>query len=67
MSGTFWALTIETERLILRSQESSDYESWYAGFAGRLPQQYKYDVRLPKLWFVAVVLGDLLVFGIKLF
>lgn len=36
-------MVIETERLILRPQEFSDYESWYAGFAGRLPQQYKYD------------------------
>jgi [ribosomal protein S5]-alanine N-acetyltransferase len=43
MSGTSWLETIETERLILRPQESSDYESWYAGFLGRLPQQYKYD------------------------
>lgn len=43
MSGKSWALTIETERLILRLQEPSDYKSWYAGFAGRLPQQYKYD------------------------
>lgn len=36
-------LKIETERLILRLQESDDYEAWYTGFAGRLPQQYKYD------------------------
>jgi [ribosomal protein S5]-alanine N-acetyltransferase len=43
MSETSWTLTIETERLILRPQESGDYESWYAGFAGRLPQQSKYD------------------------
>jgi [ribosomal protein S5]-alanine N-acetyltransferase len=43
MSETSWTLTIETERLLLRPQESGDYESWYAGFAGRLPQQYKYD------------------------
>ena len=43
MSETSWAMTIETERLILRPQKCSDYESWYAGFAGRLPQQYKYD------------------------
>jgi ribosomal-protein-alanine N-acetyltransferase len=38
-----WTLTIETDRLILRPQESGDYESWYAGFAGRLPRQYQYD------------------------
>ena len=38
-----WALTIETNRLILRPQKSDDYQSWYAGFLGRLPQQYKYD------------------------
>ena len=38
-----WTLTIETERLILRPQRSSDYESWYAGFSSRLPQQSKYD------------------------
>ncbi len=43
MSATSWALTIETERLILRPLEPSDYESWYAGFSGRLPQQHKYD------------------------
>lgn len=38
-----WALTITTERLILRPQKVSDYEQWYAGFAGRLPKQHKYD------------------------
>jgi [ribosomal protein S5]-alanine N-acetyltransferase len=43
MTKTAWTLTLETERLILRPQESSDYESWYAGFAGRLPQQHEYD------------------------
>lgn len=37
------SIIIETERLILRLQESNDYDSWYAGFAGRLPQQYPYD------------------------
>lgn len=36
-------MVIETDRLILRPQECSDYESWCAGFAGRLPRQYKYD------------------------
>jgi [ribosomal protein S5]-alanine N-acetyltransferase len=43
MSETSWKLKVETERLILRPQEPGDYESWYAGFTGRLPQQYKYD------------------------
>jgi [ribosomal protein S5]-alanine N-acetyltransferase len=43
MSETSWALTIETERLILRPLNPSDYESWYAGFSSRLPQQHKYD------------------------
>lgn len=38
-----WALTIETERLILRPLEPSDYEAWYTGFANRLPQQSQYD------------------------
>jgi [ribosomal protein S5]-alanine N-acetyltransferase len=40
---TSWPLAIETERLILRPLEPSDYESWYAGFSGRLPPQSKYD------------------------
>jgi len=43
IGGTSWAMKIETERLILRPHQCSDYECWYAGFAGRLPQQYKYD------------------------
>ena len=43
MSNTTWNLAIATERLILRPQQSSDYEAWYAGFAGRLPSQHKYD------------------------
>ncbi|NER80614.1 MAG: GNAT family N-acetyltransferase [Leptolyngbya sp. SIO1D8] len=43
MSEVAWTLTIETERLILRPQNSSDYEAWYAGFSNRLPQQSKYD------------------------
>lgn len=44
MNETAWALTIKTERLILRPQELSDYEAWSAGFAGRLPKQHPYDV-----------------------
>jgi [ribosomal protein S5]-alanine N-acetyltransferase len=43
MSEIYWKLKIETERLILRPQEPGDYESWCAGFTGRLPPQYKYD------------------------
>ncbi|MBU7583886.1 MAG: GNAT family N-acetyltransferase [Nostoc sp. TH1S01] len=43
MSETFWTLPIETQRLILRPYQPNDYQSWYAGFSGRLPQQYKYD------------------------
>lgn len=43
MNKTDWLLTIETERLILRPQQSEDYQAWYAGFAGRLPPQSKYD------------------------
>ena len=38
-----WTMTITTERLILRPQRKSDYESWYAGFIGRLPKQHQYD------------------------
>ena len=40
---TPWTMTINTERLILRPQYKSDYESWYAGFANRLPKQHPYD------------------------
>ena len=36
-------MTITTERLVLRPQQPSDYESWYAGFMGRLPKQHLYD------------------------
>jgi [ribosomal protein S5]-alanine N-acetyltransferase len=43
MNETAWRLTIETDRLMLRPQEPSDYEAWYTGFADRLPQQYQYD------------------------
>jgi [ribosomal protein S5]-alanine N-acetyltransferase len=43
MSEAIWTLKIETERLVLRPQKPSDYEAWYAGFSGRLPQQSKYD------------------------
>ncbi|MEM1238275.1 MAG: GNAT family protein [Cyanobacteria bacterium P01_H01_bin.26] len=43
MSEVAWTQVIETDRLILRPQKSSDYEVWYAGFSGRLPQQSKYD------------------------
>ena len=43
MSEVAWTQVVETDRLILRPQKSSDYEVWYAGFSGRLPQQSKYD------------------------
>jgi [ribosomal protein S5]-alanine N-acetyltransferase len=43
MINNFELLTIETERLILRPQQPHDYESWLAGFAGRLPAQHCYD------------------------
>jgi [ribosomal protein S5]-alanine N-acetyltransferase len=43
MSEAVWMLEIKTERLVLRPQKPSDYEAWYAGFSGRLPQQSKYD------------------------
>ncbi len=43
MGETSWTLTIDTERLILQPQQPSDYESWYAGFSGRLPKQHQYD------------------------
>ena len=43
ISKTSWTMTINTERLLLRPQRKSDYESWHAGFAGRLPKQHQYD------------------------
>lgn len=43
MSETAWTLTLATNRLVLRPQQPSDYEAWYAGFAGRLPKQHQYD------------------------
>jgi [ribosomal protein S5]-alanine N-acetyltransferase len=42
-SWTLTTLTINTERLILRPQQPTDYEHWYAGFAGRSPSQRQYD------------------------
>ncbi len=36
-------IEINTERLILRPQQPTDYESWYAGFIARLPKQHQYD------------------------
>ncbi|MBW4441389.1 MAG: GNAT family N-acetyltransferase [Plectolyngbya sp. WJT66-NPBG17] len=38
-----WTSQIKTARLILRPHQESDYEDWYAGFSGRLPQQHPYD------------------------
>jgi len=49
MSETAWNLELVTERLILRPQQQNDYEAWYAGFAGRLPSQHKYDKRQVEL------------------
>ena len=60
MGRTSWQRPIETERLILRPQEPKDYEAWYAGFTGRLPQQSLYDegpIRLEgcdAAWFAGV-------------
>ncbi|NME07637.1 GNAT family protein [Psychrobacillus sp. BL-248-WT-3] len=36
-------LYLETDRLILRTFNEEDYESWSNGFNNRLPSQYKYD------------------------
>lgn len=58
MRESSWSLTINTKRLILRPQQPSDYEIWYAGFSGRLPKQHRYDDGLVSLdhydrqWFV---------------
>lgn len=58
MGETAWTLTINTERLLLRPQQPSDYEFWYSGFSGRLPKQHQYDDGLVNLehcdyqWFV---------------
>ncbi len=49
MNTNSWNLTLSTERLILRSQQPSDYEAWYQGFANRLPPQHKYDEGLVDL------------------
>lgn len=40
---------VRTERLIIRPQQPSDYESWYAGFSGRSPKQHQYDDGLVSL------------------
>jgi [ribosomal protein S5]-alanine N-acetyltransferase len=43
MSEISWNLTLLTERLILHPLQLDDYNSWYAGFSGRLKKQHKYD------------------------
>jgi [ribosomal protein S5]-alanine N-acetyltransferase len=58
MGENSWSLTVNTKRLILRPQQPSDYEAWYAGFSGRLPKQHQYDDGLVSLehcdrqWFI---------------
>jgi [ribosomal protein S5]-alanine N-acetyltransferase len=58
MGENFWSLTVNTERLILRPQQPSDYEAWYVGFSERLPKQHQYDDGLVSLehcdrqWFI---------------
>ncbi len=60
MSAIAWPLTIETERLILRSHQPSDFDAWRADLAGRLPQQSPYDegpvdlARCDADWFVGL-------------
>jgi RimJ/RimL family protein N-acetyltransferase len=49
MDKAAWTLTITTERLVLRPQQPSDYEHWYAGFAGRKESQHQYDDGLVNL------------------
>jgi ribosomal-protein-alanine N-acetyltransferase len=44
-----WPITLETERLVLRSIEPGDYQAWYDAMLGRLPQQHKYDDDLVEL------------------
>ncbi len=43
MKTPLWPFSIETERLILRPLQPTDYESWFAGFSGRSPSQSPYD------------------------
>ena len=38
-----WPLRLETERLVLRSLDPSDYETWSAAMQARLPRQHSYD------------------------
>lgn len=60
MAETSWTLNITTERLILRPQQPSDYEDWYAGFSGRMESQHQYDDGLVSLehcdrqWFTSL-------------
>ncbi|MEM1278952.1 MAG: hypothetical protein AAGG53_02765 [Cyanobacteria bacterium P01_H01_bin.152] len=43
MSAIPWPITLETERLVLRSLEPSDYPAWHAAMTGHLPKQNPYD------------------------
>ena len=56
-------LTIETDRLILRPFQNSDYEQWSTGFDNRMPSTYKYDdgyedsSHYTKKWFIDWIKG----------
>jgi ribosomal-protein-alanine N-acetyltransferase len=38
-----WPITLETERLVLRSLEPSDYQACHNALDGQLPKQHQYD------------------------
>jgi [ribosomal protein S5]-alanine N-acetyltransferase len=54
-------MIIETERLVIRPPQESDYEAWLHAVNNRLPSQHKYDVgktdrsRCTKEWFANLV------------
>ena len=60
MTEISWPITLETERLVLRSLEPSDYQAWYEAMACHLPKQHPYDEGQVDLegmdtdWFVGV-------------